>query len=110
MEKTIEFANKKLIDPFSKTLFTILMISYIQPFEDGNKRASRLLGNAVLLSGDICPLSYRSINEAYYKKAVILFTNKTAPDFSRNCLWGNSNSPSVIIFWLDDCYFSFYNF
>ena len=64
----IEFGNEKLTDPFSKAIFTILMISYIQPFEDGNKRTSRLLGNAVLLSGDICPLSYRSINEADYKK------------------------------------------
>ncbi|MEK7104706.1 MAG: Fic family protein, partial [Patescibacteria group bacterium] len=73
MEKMVEFANKKLTDQFSKAIFTTLMISYIQPFEDGNKRTSRLLGNAVLLSGDICPLSYRSINEADYKKAVILF-------------------------------------
>ena len=44
MEKMIEFANKKLTDPFSKAIFTILMVSYIQPFEDGNKRASRLFG------------------------------------------------------------------
>ena len=100
----IEFGNEKLTDPFSKAIFTILMISYIQPFEDGNKRTSRLLGNAVLLSGDICPLSYRSINEADYKKAVVLFTNKTAPDFSRNCSGGNSSSPSVIIFGLTKYY------
>ena len=98
MEKMIEFANKKLVDPFSKAIFTTLMISYIQPFEDGNKRASRLLGNAVLLSGDICPLSYRSINEADYKKAVIFFTSKTAPDSSRNYLLNSLNSPSAIIF------------
>lgn len=81
MEKTIEFANKKLTDSFSKALFTMLMISYIQPFEDGNKRTSRLLGNAVLLSGDICPLSYRSINEADYKKAVILFYEQNSARF-----------------------------
>ena len=81
MEKMIEFANKKLTDPFSKAIFTTLMISYIQPFEDGNKRTSRLLGNAVLLSGDICPLSYRSINEADYKKAVILFYEQNSARF-----------------------------
>lgn len=81
MEKMIEFANKKLADPFSKAIFTMLMISYIQPLEDGNKRASRLLGNAVLLSGDICPLSYRSINEADYKKAVILFYEQNSARF-----------------------------
>lgn len=84
MEKMIEFSNKKLTDPFSKAIFTILMISYIQPFEDGNKRTSRLLGNAVLLSGDICPLSYRSINEADYKKAVILFYEQNSARFFKD--------------------------
>ncbi|MEK7166883.1 MAG: Fic family protein, partial [Patescibacteria group bacterium] len=62
-----------LKDPFSKALILILLISYIQPFEDGNKRTSRLIGNAVFLANNICPLSYRSINEADYKKAIILF-------------------------------------
>lgn len=81
MEKMIEFSNKKLTDHFSKAIFTILMTSYIQPFEDGNKRTSRLLGNAILLSGDICPLSYRSINEADYKKAVILFYEQNSARF-----------------------------
>src|SRR3989339_1621270 len=61
MEKTVDVVNKKLDDPFSKAIFTTLMISYIQPFEDGNKRASRLLGNAILLANNACPLSYRSI-------------------------------------------------
>jgi Fic family protein len=49
------------------------MIAYIQPFEDGNKRTSRMVSNAILLAFGICPLSYRSIDEAEYKKAVILF-------------------------------------
>ena len=49
------------------------MIAYIQPFEDGNKRISRILGNALLLANDYCPLSYRSVDEVEYKKAIILF-------------------------------------
>ncbi|KKT21106.1 MAG: Fic family protein [Parcubacteria group bacterium GW2011_GWB1_43_8] len=81
MEKTVEVANKKLADPFSKAIFTMLMISYIQPFEDGNKRTSRLLGNAILLAGNACPLSYRSVNEADYKKAVILFYEQNSARF-----------------------------
>ena len=43
------------------------------PFEDGNKRTARLIGNALLVEHDYCPLSYRSIDEAEYKKAMILF-------------------------------------
>ncbi|MFH0857115.1 MAG: Fic family protein [bacterium] len=72
VEKLIHTINKTS-DPFTKTLIAMIMISYIQPFEDGNKRTSRLLGNALLFSHNICPLSFRSINEAEYKKAVILF-------------------------------------
>ena len=56
-----------------KALLAVLMISYIQPFEDGNRRTSRILGNAVLLADDFCPLSYRSVDEIEYKKAIILF-------------------------------------
>ncbi len=62
-------------EPFApaKALIALLMIAYIQPFEDGNKRTARLLGNAFLIAADFCPLSYRSIDEKEYKKAVVLF-------------------------------------
>jgi len=59
--------------PVEKALITVLMISYIQPFEDGNKRAARILGNALLLAYDCCPLSYRSVDEVEYKKGILLF-------------------------------------
>ena len=57
------------------------MIAYIQPFGDGKKRISRILGNAILLVHGFCPLSYRSINEAAYKKAVILFYEQNSAGF-----------------------------
>ena len=60
-------------EPVEKALLAVLMVSYIQPFEDGNKRTARILGNAILLAHDWCPLSYRSVDEIAYKKAVILF-------------------------------------
>ncbi len=60
-------------NPLEKALIAVLMIAYIQPFEDGNKRTSRILGNALLLASDYCPLSYRSVDEIEYKKAIILF-------------------------------------
>ena len=58
---------------FEKALLTVLMISYIQPFEDGNKRTSRITANALLMGHQCCPLSYRSINPTDYKKAILLF-------------------------------------
>ena len=60
-------------NPIEKALIAVLMIAYIQPFEDGNKRTSRILGNALLLANDYCPLSYRSVDEVEYKKGIILF-------------------------------------
>ena len=60
-------------NPLEKALIAVLMIAYIQPFEDGNKRTSRILGNALLLANNYCPLSYRSVDEIEYKKGIILF-------------------------------------
>ena len=72
VEKTVKIING-LDDCFSKALVGLAMISYIQPFEDGNKRTSRLLTNSILLADDACPLSFRSIDEGDYKKAIIIF-------------------------------------
>ena len=72
LEQLVNLVNNNE-NPLEKALITVLMISYIQPFEDGNKRTSRILGNALLLANDYCPLSYRSVNEVDYKKGIILF-------------------------------------
>ena len=80
MEKTTKAING-LKDPFSKSLAAMLLIAYVQPFEDGNKRTSRLSGNAILAAHNICPLSFRSVNEADYKKAVILFYEQNSARF-----------------------------
>lgn len=72
IEKTAGAINA-LKDPWSKSLAALLLIAYIQPFEDGNKRASRLIANACLLAHDVCPLSFRSIDETEYKKALTVF-------------------------------------
>lgn len=76
IKEAVEALCKLLNDiqnPFLKALIATAGLAYIQPFEDGNKRTSRLLGNAILLAHNYCPISYRSIEEIDYKKAVILF-------------------------------------
>jgi len=72
LEKVIKIVNNSK-EPIEKALILALMISYIQPFEDGNKRTSRLLSNAILIAYDYCPLSFRSIEVSDYKKGIILF-------------------------------------
>lgn len=59
--------------PYAKAFVALLGISYLQPFEDGNKRTARLLANAVLLSYACAPLSYRSVEESEYREAMLVF-------------------------------------
>lgn len=72
LEKTVRLVNSKK-SVYEKALITVLLLSYIQAFEDGNKRTARLTANAVLMAYNLCPLSYRSIKPTDYKKAMLLF-------------------------------------
>ncbi|MDD3594603.1 MAG: Fic family protein [Candidatus Gastranaerophilales bacterium] len=83
MEKLIKKINETE-NIIAKALITVLMISYIQPFEDGNKRTGRILANAILFANEYCPLSYRSIKESEYKKAVILFYENNSLEYFKN--------------------------
>lgn len=58
---------------FEKALLALLLISYIQPFTDGNKRTSRLVSNGILMAYDHCPLSFRTVDSIDYKKAMLVF-------------------------------------
>ncbi|MEA3476574.1 MAG: Fic family protein, partial [Bacteroidota bacterium] len=58
---------------FEKALLLLVLISYIQPFIDGNKRTARILSNAVLMNNEYCPLSFRTVDSVDYKKAMLLF-------------------------------------
>ncbi len=59
--------------PYTKALLALLGISYIQPFDDGNKRTGRLMANALLLAHERAPLSYRSVDENAYREAILVF-------------------------------------
>ena len=58
---------------FEKALLALLLISYIQPFMDGNKRTARLTSNAILIAFGYCPLSFRTVDSIDYKKAMLMF-------------------------------------
>jgi len=58
---------------FEKALLLLVLLSYIQPFNDGNKRTARIISNAILMENNYCPLSYRSVKASDYKKAMLLF-------------------------------------
>lgn len=71
--KNLEAAVSQIETPYAKALIALLGISYIQPFEDGNKRTSRLMANGLLMAQSLAPLSYRSVDENEYRSAMLVF-------------------------------------
>lgn len=72
IEATCALVNGKR-NPYEKALLTLLLIAYIQPFSDGNKRTSRLMANSLLVARSLCPLSFRSVEANDYRAALLLF-------------------------------------
>jgi len=67
-----DLINKKE-NIFEQALLTLVLISYIQPFVDGNKRTARIVSNAILINHKYCPISFRTVDSVDYKKAMLLF-------------------------------------
>ncbi len=58
---------------FEKSFLALILLSYIQPFVDGNKRTARIVCNALLIAKNYCPLSFRTVDSLHYKKAMLVF-------------------------------------
>ena len=58
---------------FEKALLALILLSYIQPFVDGNKRTARIVSNAILIENAYCPISFRTVDTIDYKKAMLIF-------------------------------------
>ncbi|MCC6533645.1 MAG: Fic family protein [Burkholderiales bacterium] len=58
-------------DPFEQALFLMVQIPYLQPFEDVNKRVSRLGANIPLLKYNLCPLSFVEVPERAYVEGTL---------------------------------------
>ena len=58
---------------FDKALLSLVLLSYIQAFGDGNKRTARIISNAILIANGYCPISFRTIDSVEYKKAMLIF-------------------------------------
>ena len=53
-------------DPFEQAFFVMVQLPYLQPFEDVNKRVSRLGANIPLIRDNLCPLSFIDVPEQAY--------------------------------------------
>jgi Fic family protein len=72
LQDTCSLINAKT-SVFEKALLALVLLSYIQPFMDGNKRTARIVSNAILIQYHHCPISFRTIDSVEYKKAMLLF-------------------------------------
>jgi hypothetical protein len=58
-------------DPFEQAFFVMAQLPYLQPFEDVNKRVSRLAANIPLVKRNLCPLSFVDVDAADYTAGVL---------------------------------------
>ena len=58
-------------DPFEQAFFVMAQIPYLQPFDDVNKRVSRLSANIPLIKANLSPLSFQDVPNDLYTQAVL---------------------------------------
>jgi hypothetical protein len=58
-------------DPFEQALFAMVQLPYLQPFDDVNKRVSRLAANIPFIKRNLSPLSFTDVPRSLYTDAVL---------------------------------------
>lgn len=60
-----------IADPFEQAFFVMVQLPYLQPFDDVNKRVSRLAANIPLIKYNLSPLSFEGVSRDTYTEAVL---------------------------------------
>ncbi|PID72281.1 MAG: cell filamentation protein Fic [Desulfobulbus propionicus] len=58
-------------DPFEQAFFMMVQLPYLQPFEDVNKRVSRLGANISFIQNNLCPLSFIDVPDTTYVEGIL---------------------------------------
>ncbi len=58
-------------DPFEQALFVMVQLPYLQPFDDVNKRVSRLAANIPPIKANLVPLSFEDVPRDLYTEAML---------------------------------------
>ena len=67
------FKAEQIQDPYEAMFFIMAGMSYLQPFEDGNKRMGRLMCNLPLLRAGLPPMSFLGVDKTDYIQGLIEF-------------------------------------
>jgi Fic family protein len=80
-------------NPFEQAFFSMVHLPYLQPFEDVNKRVSRLAANIPLLRNGLCPLSFIDVPERAYIEATLGVYEMNRVDLLRDVfMWAYERS------------------
>jgi fido (protein-threonine AMPylation protein) len=58
-------------DPFEQAFFVMVQLPYLQPFDDVNKRTSRLAANIPFIKANLSPLSFTEVPRETYTEGVL---------------------------------------
>jgi hypothetical protein len=58
-------------DPFEQSFFAMVQLPYLQPFDDVNKRVSRVAANIPFIKGNLSPLSFTDVPRSTYTEAIL---------------------------------------
>ena len=58
-------------DPFEQAFFVMVQLPYLQPFDDVNKRVSRLAANIPLIKNNLSPLSFADVPKQTYTEGTL---------------------------------------
>lgn len=62
---------RAISDPFEQSFFIMVHLPYLQPFEDVNKRVSRLAANIPLIKANLVPLTFADVPRDLYVQATL---------------------------------------
>ena len=60
-----------IADPFEQAFFVMVQLPYLQPFDDVNKRVSRLAANIPFIRRNLSPLSFEEVPRGVYADAIL---------------------------------------
>jgi Fic family protein len=58
-------------DPFEQSFFVMAQLPYLQPFDDVNKRVSRIAANIPFIKSNLSPLSFTDVPRGLYTDAIL---------------------------------------
>lgn len=73
-----------ITDPYEQGFFLMVQLPYLQPFEDVNKRVSRLAANIPLLRQQLCPVSFIDVPQDEYIKGLLAIYERNRIELLRD--------------------------